>query len=98
MLEAPMTRVAPVVAELHRERERASLSRDQLGKRAGYAPHQISRWEHGYNQPSILAVTDLAMALGFTLELREMTAPTDALALDDDPGLVARSLGAWADG
>ena len=67
----PVEAIPKLVLMLRDERIRQNMSQWQLAQRTGYHDKEISRWEKGVNQPRLLAVIDIANALGKDLVLTD---------------------------
>jgi transcriptional regulator with XRE-family HTH domain len=66
-----MFHITEIVSDLKKARIAKGISQNQLANITGYDVNQISCWERGKHQPGIVAVIDLANALGFRLKLEE---------------------------
>jgi transcriptional regulator with XRE-family HTH domain len=85
----PMTAITPQVGPLRSYRIRAKMTQDDLARRSGYSPSEISRLESGQRAVSTTVAKRLAPILGLKSWWRLV--PDDA-TVDDASG--ARSAGA----
>lgn len=80
----PPAVIHPIMVALRLLRQNLNESRPNLGRRLGYHKNSIMQWEHGVQQPSLTAVTNLAAAFGYELclhKVSEGTGPIHDVAL-----------------
>ena len=65
----PATAPVPLVKELFRLIDATELSLSAFGELCGYSIVSLSQWRHGRSRPTISAITDIAEAAGYRLEL-----------------------------
>jgi transcriptional regulator with XRE-family HTH domain len=68
----------PIIDDLKKARIAKDISQNKLAYITGYDVNQISCWERGKHQPGIVAVVNVAKALGFRLALIELESNVEA--------------------